>query len=78
MCSMPLTSAGAPRKKANAERTPGARGEGVDRAEPEHERQRRGERVLAEADARLAMEERVVERMQQGDGGRGAEDDDLQ
>jgi hypothetical protein len=52
-------------------------GEGVDGGEPEHERDRRGERVLTEADAGLAMEEGVVERVNEGDGGRGAEDECL-
>ena len=52
-------------------------GERVDRAEAEDERERRGEHVLAEADARLAVEERVVERVDEGDAGGGAEDERL-
>jgi hypothetical protein len=38
-------------------------GEAVDRPGPKHERDRHGERVLADADARLAVKEPVVERV---------------
>jgi hypothetical protein len=39
------------------------RGEDVDRPGPEHERERGGERVLIDAHPRLAVKERVVERV---------------
>lgn len=51
--------------------------EGVDGSQPEDECERGGERVLAEADARLAVQEGVVERVQETDRGRAAEDDRL-
>ena len=51
--------------------------ERVDGTEPQYERDRGSERVLAEADTGLAMEEGVVERVDEGDGGRGAEDQRL-
>ena len=65
-CRAPLTTASAPKKKASAARAAGPQErEGVDRAEPEDERDRGGERVLAQADAGLAVQEGVVERVQQ-------------
>jgi hypothetical protein len=49
----------------------------ADGANTESEGERSGERVLTETHARLAMEESVIECVQQGDRGRAGEDQGL-
>ncbi|MGH3101610.1 MAG: hypothetical protein ACRDPU_11530, partial [Thermoleophilia bacterium] len=50
------------------QRRPHQRGR-VDGTEPQDERDRGSERVLAEADTRLAVEEGVIQSVNKGDGG---------